>query len=438
MPATSRILIVGCGVAGPVLAMYLLQSSADPTQAPHITIVERSSRASAYGQNVDIRGAGATIMRHLGLETEVRSSTTGEEGVRFVDGNDRVVGESAADKSGKVQTGTSDIEIMRGRLAEILHGRCVAASDEHKRKGGKGVEFVFGESLGELQQEDDVVKVRFAKSGESRGFDLLVAADGLLSKTRELAFGAEVSEQAIKRLGAYGAFFSMPSGETDSEWRRWYHAPGRRSIMVRPSHRKDRTTVFMNVINEQDPRLPEAATLGRNGLDAQKALVAEYFQGAGWETGRILREMQATDDFYYSMIAQVKMDKWSTGRIVLLGDAGYCASPISGMGTTLAMVGAYNLAGALKQHSNDHHAAFAQYEAHMRPVVARAQKLAPGMPRLFHPETAWGVWTLHTLVSVIAASASVARGLFTFAGPPANAVPVDDYGFQPLAEWQEE
>nr|POF05460.1 uncharacterized protein CFP56_69486 [Quercus suber] len=436
MTSPRRILIVGCGVAGPVLTMYLLQADSDPAQSPHITIVERSSRAGAYGQNVDIRGAGATIMRHLGLETAVRSATTGEEGVHFVDRHNRIMASFEADQSGKVQTGTSDIEIMRGRLAEILHGRCVAASEEHERKGGKGVEIVFGESLEELQQADDTVTVRFAKSGETRVFDLVVAADGLLSKTREMAFGAQVSENAIRRLGAYGTFFSMPSSETDSAWRRWYHAPGRRSIMVRPSHRKDRTTVFMNVVNEQDHRLPEAATWGRKGLAAQKDLMAEYFQGAGWETDRILQEMHATDDFYYSMVAQVKMEKWSKGRVVLLGDAGYCASPISGMGTTLAMIGAYNLAGALKQHPSDYRAAFEQYEEKMRPVAARAQKLAPGMPHLIHPETAWGVWTMHTLISAIAASASIAKGVFGFLGPPANAVPVEEYGFEKLAEWQ--
>lgn len=112
----------------------------------------------------------------------------------------------------------------------------------------------------------------------------------------------------------------------------------------------------------------------------------------------------------------------------------YCASPISGMGTTLALNGAYNLAGALFAHPNDHTAAFAQYEESMRPVVIRAQKLAPGMPYLINPETAWGVWTLNSIVYVIWVS-GIIQLLSRFFGPPANMVPVVDFGFRELPDW---
>lgn len=107
------------------------------------------------------------------------------------------------------------------------------------------------------------------------------------------------------------------------------------------------------------------------------------------------------------------------------------------MGTTLALSGAYNLAGALLRHPSDHTAAFDEYGAEMRPVVTRAQKLVPGMPYTFAPETAWGVWALNTIVYLMSMS-GLPKLLFSFVGPPANSVPVKDYGFRPLPEWTPE
>ncbi|KAK3716483.1 hypothetical protein LTR37_006379 [Vermiconidia calcicola] len=434
MPPLS-ILIVGCGVAGPTLASFLLLSL-DPMQdRAHITILERSSpEAQSRGQNVDIRGAGVPIIRKLGLEDLIRASTTGEGGVQFVDSSNRVWASNAADKSGRVQTGTSDIEILRGRLAEICYRRCQSLSDEVKTRGGAGVEFVFDDSLAKIEQDGQKVHVRLAKSGDQRSFDLVVAADGLQSRVRNLVWGTAGEEDRIKRLGMYAAFFSMPSGETDSLWRRWYHAPGRRSIMVRPSDRRDRSTVLMSVINENDEQLRRVAVDGKNGVEAQRRLLREYFNDAGWESERILKEMEAANDFYYDMVAQVKMEKWSKGRVVLLGDAGYCASPISGMGTTLALSGAYNLAGALSRHTEDYTAAFAEYEEKMRPIVDRAQKLPPGAPHIFAPENAWGILVMHIIFGILSWFRLAALAAM-LAGPPANAVFLEDYGFHQAPAW---
>ena len=320
--APLSILIVGCGVAGPTLASFLLLSHDKASEKPQITILERSSSPRPHGQNVDIRGAGASVIRKLGLESAIRASTTGEAGVQFVDSNNRVWAAFAADKSGKVQTGTSDIEILRGRLAEICYRRSKALSDKVKKEGGRGVEYVFGDYLDEMVQDRHKVHVRLANSGETRSFDVVVGADGLQSRTRKMAFGDASDEDRLKRLGMYGGFFSMPRGKTDSLWRRWFHASGRRGIMVRPGEQRDRSTVFMYVINEKDERLREVASDGHAGANEPEALLKEYFQDAGWECVRIIKEMEAADDFYYDMVAQVRMGKWSSGRVVLLGDAG--------------------------------------------------------------------------------------------------------------------
>ncbi len=103
------------------------------------------------------------------------------------------------------------------------------------------------------------------------------------------------------------------------------------------------------------------------------------------------------------------------------------------MGTTLALNGAYSLAGALTRHPEDAAAAFAEYEKQMRLAVDRAQKLFPGMPHILHPETAWGVWMTNAIVGFITCT-RIAKLLFMFKGPPADAVAVEEYGFRQLPE----
>lgn len=320
--APLNILIVGGGVAGNALASLLLLLPVPIAELPHITIVERSAASCSYGQNIDVRGTGIEILSRLGVEDRVRAATTGEEGVRIVDEKNRIWAEMAADKTGRVQTGTSDVEILRGRLTEILHERAEEFSAQVQALRGKGIEFVNKDWLASLEQVGDRVRVVFANSGEKRSYDIVVGADGLQSLTRKMVWGTEGEEDRLKRIGAYGGFFSMPRSETDSLWRRWYHAPGKKGIMVRPSDQPDRSTVFMIVVNDKDARFQNVAKIGSRSVAGQKELLSEYFHDAGWESERIVREMNAADDFYYDAIAQVKMDSWSRGRVVLLGDAG--------------------------------------------------------------------------------------------------------------------
>ncbi|KAJ5153197.1 uncharacterized protein N7482_009675 [Penicillium canariense] len=448
--APPNILIVGCGIAGPTLASFLLLADIPAAQKPHITILERESTRSAHlrGQNIDIRGAGVTIIRKLGLEAQIRASTTGEEGVQLVDEHNRVWSQNRVDKTGKIQMPTSDIEILRGRLAELCWKNSQRVSAEAEREGAKGIEYIFGDYLDEIKQDANQVHVHFAKSGETRSFDLLVGADGMQSRTRKMVWGEEGEKDRLKRIGMFAGFFSIPREEQDGKWRRWFHAPGRRGVMLRPDSLGVRSTIFMYVVNEKDPRFVEVATKGNGGVEAQKALLDEYFKDAGWECDRIIREMKATDDFYYDAVSQVKMDSWTKGRVVLLGDAGYCASPISGLGTTLAFSAAYKLAGYLqpyiKGESADPSAALAQYNKEMRPIIEDGQELAPGQPYIINPETAWGVWVMRVLIR----SLSYTRIIFIVVkffgkilhlGPQAaDYVRVEDFGFREMSVWKEE
>lgn len=202
--------------------------------------------------------------------------------------------------------------------------------------------------------------------------------------------------------------------------------------MLRPDKVRGRTTAFMSIVNDDDARFKQATRLhGEEAIAMQKSLMEEYFRDLGWESERVVEDMHASTDFYYDEIAQVKQQPLSQDRVVLIGDAGYCASPISGMGTTLAITGAYNLAGCLSRHPNDHTAAFTEYEDRMRPAIETGQKLAPGAPNSLNPQTEMGVGVFNGFLSFMDKS-GLAKFMFKFAGPPAKEVAVEDYGFEEL------
>ena len=400
--AKQRVLISGAGVAGPTAGYWLTQAGFE------VTIVERSPNLRSSGQNIDIRGHGLTVIQRMGLEPKVRSVKTNEKGLRFVDAQNNCRAEfPVADGTGF----TGEIEIMRGELATILYE---ATKDQ--------VLYIFGECIQGYREVDNAIEVDFVNGTSRQSFDILIGADGWSSNTRRLAF-PDLHETCVKSLGQWAAWFALPSQSTDLGWARWYNAPSRRMALVRPDH-NNVTRASLWIIGSGQ-KLQDA-----HGSDVhrQKALVQEVFADAGWETERLLRGMQEADDFYLQHIAQIKMDRWSRGRVVLVGDGAFCPTPISGMGTTVAIVGAYVLAGELISHSGDHLTAFDQYESKMRPFVAKAQRLTPGTPSIANPQTALGIKIMHLVLGLIAWAGldRLVGGIGLFS-PPATAMDLPVY-----------
>ncbi len=388
---TRTVLISGASIAGPALAHWLRRYGIEPV------VIERSPALRPGGQTVDLRGAGRTVAQRMGIEDAVRAAGTGERGVVFVDAQDRVrarVGAEAFGGEGPV----AELEVLRGDLAAILH--------EHTRDE---VEYVFGDRITDVEQDPTGVRVRLA-SGAERAADLLVGADGIGSATRNAVFD---EHGAVRPLGMYSAWFTIPATPSDGEWARWYNAPGGRTVLLRPDN-KGTTVAALFFLSRP---------LGLEDLDpdAQRSVLRAVFGDAGWEIARVLDGMDAATDLAVQPVGQVKLDRWSRGRVALVGDAGYCASPVSGMGTSLALVGAYVLAGELARH-DDVPTALTAYERVLRPYAERAQKLPPGAPRTGTPRTAYGI--------------AVQRAVLRFAttGPQARLV---ERMFSPPAEWFE-
>ncbi|MGR6318577.1 FAD-dependent monooxygenase [Micromonospora soli] len=352
------LLISGASVAGPALAYWLRRYGFS------VTVVERAPTLRPGGHAVDVRGAARDVVERMGIMSRVRRQSVDERGVAFVDRHGRRTATMPADAFGGEGI-VAEIEIMRGDLSRILYD---ATSGD--------VEYLFGDRIVELTQDDDGVEVVFA-SGAARRFDLVVGADGVHSGVRALAFGPESDH--VRQLGAYTAYFTVPDPGDLENWLLMYNAPGGRVAMIRP----ERGGTAKASLGFTSPPLD----YDRRDVRDQQRILAERMAGAGWRVPELVAAMPDAPDFYFDSISQVHVDRWWRGRVALVGDAGYCGSPLVGLGTSLSLVGAYVLAGELASTPDGHEAAFARYQDELRDYVAAAMELPPGGVNGYAPQS---------------------------------------------------
>lgn len=399
-----HVLIAGASVAGPNLAFWLTRYGWDTT------IVERADEFRDGGQNVDVRGAGREVLRRAGLEETVKDATTGERGTRFVDESGATVAEFPVADS-DTDGATAEVEVLRGDLARIF----VDATSET-------TEYIWGDRIVGLDDDGHGVDVEF-EHGAARRFDLVVAADGIGSSTRALAFGDEVQ---VRSLGLDMTYLTIPRSADDVDWWRWFSGVGGRSVTLRPD-RHGTTRAVLTEVTDQHGSVSAAAGRGaaRRSPEEQQQHLKTAFADAGWEASRVLDALGTADDAYFESIGQVRAPRWSSGRVALTGDAAWCASPVSGMGTTLALVGPYVLAGELAAHV-DQRDGLRGYERIMRPFVTKAQHLPPGTPRLANPKSRAGIAAFHLVLRVAASRPAAVLGARLFS-PPADEFDLPDY-----------
>lgn len=380
-----NVLISGAGIAGTVLAYWLTKAGAK------VTIVERDSELRLTGQSLDVRGPGVDVIQAMGVEEQIRQKTTKETGLAFVDATGRKRAVFLASGDPKLQSFTSEFEIFRGDLAKIFY----ELTEDN-------VEYIFGDYVKGFDQDGQGVRVEFTNGTPGRAFDLVVAADGLGSQIRGMLLGTTTKEH-IKSLHAYIAFFTIRHGLLGgSGLGQWYNAPGGRTVILR-SDPNGATRANLGVVSTTDSEILHNFRIAqKTSTEAVKELFSETFQDAGWLAPQVLDGMRESNDFYSQDIAQIVTDTLYKGRVVLLGDAGYCPSPFSGMGTSLAIAGAYVLAGEIMSHSQDMHAALERYQTIMLPYARSAQKLPPGAPQIANPQTQWGINILVGVLSWVA------------------------------------
>jgi 2-polyprenyl-6-methoxyphenol hydroxylase-like FAD-dependent oxidoreductase len=359
----TRILISGAGVAGPALAYWLGRNGAD------VTVVEVAPVLRASGFAVDFRGpTHLGVLGKMGVLDELQRAQTHGGAMSCVDEHGREIFRLPAEFAG------GDIEVYRRDLSRVLH--------EHS--AGRA-EYVFGDAITNLVQTDDAVRVDFARSA-SRTVDLVVGADGLHSGVRRLALGAE--SRFVRHLGFYLAGWDLPNDVDAGPTPQQYNVPGRMASIRADLRHPDRATAFVVFAS---PLL----NCDWHDVEQHKKIVIDTFTGLRWHVPRLLGALGDAQDVYFDSISRVTVPRWSSGRVVLLGDAAWGVT-LGGMGVGTGIVGAYVLAGELAAARGDHRTALTAYENRMRGYAARWQRSAnPG--QFLAPPTATRLWMRNTM-----------------------------------------
>ena len=318
---------------------------------------------------------------------QVRRFNTTEKGTQFIGPKGRPFA-SFPVKEGSLASPTSEYEILRGDLAATLY----EATKDHPN-----VNYLFGTTIKEvISNDNDAVKVEFSH-GEVQQFDLLVAADGQWSKVRRQCFPSESVN--VVHTGMYAVYYTIPRLPSDDDCWDIYLALQSRLISLRPDPHGTIRAMFTRMpCNDVEDKVWLEAS--KSDKLTQEKLLRREFADAGWQAQRLLKAMEKAPDFYFHVIQQIKMSKWSNSRVVCLGDAAYTPSPLTGWGTSLAVIGGYILAGELsKLHKGEHPSkALEVYESTFRPFVEEMQKIPFILPAIVHHETAWKRWLVYAFI----------------------------------------
>lgn len=342
MVKNKNILVVGASIAGPAVCYWLKKFGFSPT------LIEKNNGVRQGGYAIDLRGIAVELAKRMGIHQQLCEKRTRLHYARDVDTDGNKIHDEVGERSGFRQE--DELELARGDLVNILMA-CIGDVPCH-----------FNQSIAQIQQDNDKVDVTF-NDGHSETFDLLIGADGLHSSTRRLVFGDE--HHQLFNLGAYISVFDIPN-YLQLNHCEWQYQKDKKHVSIVNYGESD--SAFAGFSFRSDHQLENIKDVRQ-----QQDFLRHTFKDHGWESNKLLQLMEQSNDFYFDSITQVKMDSWSKGRVALVGDAGYCASPFSGQGTSLALVGAYILAGELKKTNGDIDKAFLQYDKRLHPFVASNQ-----------------------------------------------------------------
>ncbi len=375
-----NVLISGAGIAGCTLAYWL-------TRYGHsATVVERSGALRSSGSPVDVRGTAVQVAERMNIVPLLLEARTRIAGLTFLDRAGRP--SAHIDLEGirrSIPGHRQDIELPRGDLSTILHG---ASRDS--------AEFIFGDSIASLTEDEWGVDVEFERSPPRR-FDLVVGADGLHSNVRRLVFGPETS--FVRHAGLYVATLPLPRGIDPGREIIMLNAPGK-AVTLHPSRESPLAAlIFWN---------PEIPGFDHSDSEQHKRILKTAFAGIGWKAPDILDAVRVSNELYFDSVSRVEVTDWARGRVALLGDASSCVS-LFGDGSTLAIAGAYALATALAESPADHGEAFRKYQGQHGRLVASRQRNLSLVASLLVPRTQFGISLRNRLLGAVGLTYAAAK-----------------------------
>ena len=342
-----HILIQGAGIAGAALAFWLRRFGYETT------IIERSSALRSGGQAVDVRGTALEVVERMGLSDDIKARRTRFQGMSVFDQNGNEI-ERTTERTLGSRYDDGDVEIFHDDLSDVLHSHI-----------GVGSAYIFADEIVGFKEGKNEVNVTL-RSGLQLWADVVVGADGVNSGLRRLAFGADA--QFLRHLGFYGGIYSIPNMLHLENWQLVVRTTDR-GVILYPTRNNAELRVGLYYASDE----PNPAS---DRLEKQRDLFKQHCGDIGGPFAAAVAAIDGAEDLYASPIAQVRMERWSAGRIVLVGDAAFCPSPLTGQGTSLALVGAFVLAQELAREG-DLAARLARYEHRLRGFVTANQDIDP-------------------------------------------------------------
>jgi 2-polyprenyl-6-methoxyphenol hydroxylase-like FAD-dependent oxidoreductase len=368
------VLISGAGIAGPTLAYWL------SVYGVKSTLVERAPRLRTGGYAIDFWGRGYDVAERMGIIPAIRRDGYEIKELRIVNERGRRIGGFNVDVF-RAATDGRYVTIPRTDLVRHVY-----------RKAEDHCETIFGDSIAGIMQDADGVDVSF-EHAPPRHFDVVIGADGLHSVVRKLVFGNE--DRFEKFLGySVAAFEATGYQPRDEDIYINYSIPGKQ--VGRLTLRNNRTLFLFIFADERGRRIDPHDT------DAHKATLRSQFGNLGWECQQILAAMESCDELYFDRVSQIRMDRWSQGRVGLIGDAAFCPSLLAGQGSALAMIAAYVLAGELGRANNSPEEALKRYELQLYPFMLAKQNAAENFASSFAPRTRWGLFLRNQVTKTFA------------------------------------
>ncbi|NIJ06358.1 FAD-dependent monooxygenase [Frigoribacterium faeni] len=363
-----RVLVSGASFAGLTTAIWMKRLGYE------VTVVELAPGLRKGGTPVDLRDDTMAIFDRMGILAAVRAKALPPRTTEFADARGTTIASTRPEPDAAAVVVDEyevhrhdDVEIHRDDLLDILISEL-----------GDSVEIVFGDSVTDLADTADGVLVTF-RDAPAREFEMVLGCDGAHSTVRRLRFGPESDHSHF--LNHYTSV-TVAEGALITPWTsRIQNTPGRTLLLNAYDDTTDIVFVF---------RSEHEIPYDHHDVDEQKGIVRDRFADAGEPfTADVVDRALGADNFYFDKLSQNRLPRWSSGRVALVGDAGYCPSPAAGMGGSVAILGATALHDAMVATTGDVESAFVEYERRFRPTAERIQRETEqfGLPLLF-PDTA--------------------------------------------------
>uniref|UniRef100_F4C2Q2 Monooxygenase FAD-binding protein n=1 Tax=Sphingobacterium sp. (strain 21) TaxID=743722 RepID=F4C2Q2_SPHS2 len=357
MEQHKKVLVSGASFAGLTTAYWMNKLGYK------VTIVEIGNHLKMGGTPVDIKDRTVGIVKRMGLFEQIKANRIGPEKWEFKNAND-ITGHMEIFRKPSEELPDDEFEIERDVLLHMLF-------DTIKND----VDFVFNNSIVSLREMGNYMEVTF-KDGSQDQFAFVFGCDGIHSAVRKIWFGNE--SKYAHFLGQYFSIAIVNKLLVEEGTYQMYAEPNKSVALYAYNHKTDIIFTFRS--NAEIP-------YDFRNHEEHKKIILEQFEGMDWRTKELLNELLHSGSFYFDKFCQIKMPSWAKGRVALVGDAGYCASPAAGMGGSLAIIGATALADAFEKHPGNFQSAFNKYNSELRPFIEEVQGAAVEMLEKLLPRT---------------------------------------------------